>query len=191
MFVCLLRRASIKHCVHPCGKRVGVASVFIRNGASCFLFVLTQLVEAAHACRCLRASIDSCATIFSSLTPPRTTAGGLWGSWSGFCPPCSGRLCYPGVSGASEAGDFHVCRKRRRDGRLRRRSLTLQHFCVFERSTGAGGDDGDGVCSSFSTRATVRGFNAGIRLLPVVLARNARARVCVDGRVMNGCSAVG
>lgn len=139
------------------------AFVFIRNGASCFLFVLTQLVNAAHACRCLRAPPLLLCYHFLFPHSPRTTAGGLRAPGLDSVHPCSGRLCSPGVSVASEADDFHVCRKRRRDGRLRRCSLTLQHLCVFEkeapwRSTGADDDDDDDVSSSSSIRATVRGF---------------------------------
>lgn len=47
--------ALIKQCVQPRRKRVGVDR--FRRGAGCFLFVLAQLMDAAHAARsgrCLR-----------------------------------------------------------------------------------------------------------------------------------------
>lgn len=148
--------------MHPCRKRVGVCVYPQRRE------LLPVCFDAAGEC-CARLQMFARVPLllcYHFLFPhsPRTTTGGLRAPGLDSVHPCSGRLCSPGVSVASEADDFHVCRKRRRDGRLRRCSLTLQHFCVFEKeapwkSTGADDDDDDDdVSSSSSIRATVRGF---------------------------------
>lgn len=62
--------------------------MFIRNGTSCFLFVLTQLVDAAHAGRCLRASPPP--TFVLLFSPPSFPKNHGWSPGLDSVPPARG-----------------------------------------------------------------------------------------------------